>query len=80
MDFEHINFCQSCDAILDSSFVFDDFTGAFRIDAPIDAKSLTLYRIRLPYDIAVRANVRVDSCDCLIEGYSTFFDTNLNWM
>lgn len=66
------NGCEHCDALLGDWFLFNEPESPFLIDSCEKAQKLTLYEIKLPYDLALPISVGFGSMDFVIKKNAKF--------
>jgi len=71
------NGCRHCDSLQGNFYLFHEVDSPFWVDDENEAKKLTLYRIKLPFDIPLDVSLGYSSTDYLFKQYSPVMDLDL---
>lgn len=74
------NHCQQCNVLQGNFYIFDEVDSPFFIDSKQAAEKLVLHKIKLPYDIAVTAEIGYGSEDYHIKRNAKIIDSDLQWI
>lgn len=70
----YANHCQNCGVLQGNHFIFNEPDSPFFINGANEASKLTLYRLKLKYDIQTDAEAGLGSNDYLIKKYAQIYD------
>lgn len=75
----YANHCSHCSRLQSNYDLFDEVESPFFVDGTEAASKLILHKIKLPYDVAVSAEINYGSEDFLIKEYATLLDEGICW-